>query len=195
MFFASERGQGRAALFAARRSESLTPRRGEYAVEWLCAQHFRAQSRDDKAVSFALQVGPFFEQKTGPFPRAPRHSGSGLRHSGPAWSARSSREHRSWPENRRAEQRLSIVRHNGFLQMLWRLLEHPSRKGLVESVRRCNVSTLMRKYMQCLREHLTTLILQRLDNGSIDKDVVFNCSIPDDCWSHRDTNSMLIRWR
>jgi hypothetical protein len=41
-------------------------------VEWLCAQHFRAQSHDDKAVGFALQVGPFFEQKTGPFPRAPR---------------------------------------------------------------------------------------------------------------------------
>jgi plasmid stabilization system protein ParE len=45
--FASERGQGRAAVFAARRSVPLTPCRGEYAREWLCARHFRAHSHDD----------------------------------------------------------------------------------------------------------------------------------------------------
>ncbi len=36
---ASERGQGRAAFFAARRSEPLTPWRGTYAQNWLWARH------------------------------------------------------------------------------------------------------------------------------------------------------------
>jgi len=46
VLFASERGQGRAAFFAARRSKPLTPWRGEYAEEWLCAQQFRAHNHD-----------------------------------------------------------------------------------------------------------------------------------------------------
>lgn len=75
VFFASERGQGRAALFAARRSKPLTPWRGEYAGEWLCAQQFRAHNHDDKALIPRSRVGQVYERKGGQFPRASR-SGS-----------------------------------------------------------------------------------------------------------------------
>jgi hypothetical protein len=47
-FSPRKRGQGRAAVFAARRSSvPLTPCRGEYARESLCVRHFRAHSHDD----------------------------------------------------------------------------------------------------------------------------------------------------
>ena len=72
MLFASERGQGRAAFFAARRSKPLTLRSGEYAGEWLCAQQFRAHNHDDKAVIPPSQVGQVYERKVGQFPRASR---------------------------------------------------------------------------------------------------------------------------
>jgi hypothetical protein len=70
VLFASERGQGRAAFFAARRSKPLTLRSGEYAGEWLCAQQFRAHNHDDKAVIPPSQVGQVYERKAGQFLRA-----------------------------------------------------------------------------------------------------------------------------
>ena len=72
VLFASERGQGRAAFFAARRSKPLTLRSGEYAGEWLCAQQFRAHNHDDKAVIPPSQVGQVYERKAGQFLRASR---------------------------------------------------------------------------------------------------------------------------
>lgn len=47
IYEASERGQGRAALFAARRSVPLRPLRGAYAWQWLWARHLGAHSHDD----------------------------------------------------------------------------------------------------------------------------------------------------
>jgi hypothetical protein len=72
VFFASERGQGRAALFAARRSKPLTPRRGEYAGSWLCAQQYRAHNHDDNAFIPPSQVGQVDERNLGQFQRASR---------------------------------------------------------------------------------------------------------------------------
>jgi hypothetical protein len=72
VLFASERGQGRAAFFAARRSKPLTLRSGEYAGEWLCAQQFRAHNHDDKALIPPSQVGQVYERKVGQFLRASR---------------------------------------------------------------------------------------------------------------------------
>ena len=72
VLFASERGQGRAAFFAARRSKPLTLRSGEYAGEWLCAQQFRAHNHDDKALIPPSQVGQVYERKAGQFLRASR---------------------------------------------------------------------------------------------------------------------------
>jgi hypothetical protein len=46
---ASERGQGRAAPFADRRREPLTPCRGRYARKWLWARHLGAHSLTTKA--------------------------------------------------------------------------------------------------------------------------------------------------
>ena len=72
VLFASERGQGRAAFFSARRSKPLTLRSGEYAGEWLCAQQFRAHNHDDKALIPTSQVGQVYERKVGQFLRASR---------------------------------------------------------------------------------------------------------------------------
>jgi hypothetical protein len=46
---APERGQGRVAFFAARRSVPLTPWRGQYARKWLWARHLGAYSLRAKA--------------------------------------------------------------------------------------------------------------------------------------------------
>ena len=51
LLVASERGQGRAALFAARRSAPLTPWRGTYAQEWLWARYLGAYSHDGRSVA------------------------------------------------------------------------------------------------------------------------------------------------
>ena len=72
VLFASERGQGRAAFFAARRSKPLTLRSGEYAGEWLCAQQFRAHNHDDEALIPPSQVGQVYERKVAQFLRASR---------------------------------------------------------------------------------------------------------------------------